>query len=332
MSEVVVITGASAGVGRAAVREFAKRSPGTRIGLLARGGDGLEGARREVEAAGGEALVIPTDVADAEQVEGAARRIEEELGEIDVWVNDAMATVFSPFKEVSPEEYKRATEVAYLGYVYGTMAALKRMLPRDRGTIVQVGSALSYRGIPLQAAYCGAKFAIRGFTDSVRTELMHEGSNVHLTMVQLPALNTPQFDVGRTHLPRHPQPAPPIFQPEVAADAIFWAAHHKRQEVYVGTSTVATILGNKAAPWLADRYLARTGYGAQQTDRRVAPDRPDNLYQPVGGEHGAHGALNEEGYGRSPQLWATKNRRLLAALSGAGLAGAALTLLLGRKA
>ncbi len=330
MPEVVAITGASAGVGRAAVREFAKRSPGARIGLLARNGDGLEGAGMEVEAAGGEALAIPTDVADAGRVEEAARRIEEELGEIDVWVNDAMATVFSPFKEVSPEEYRRATEVTYLGYVHGTMAALKRMLPRDRGTIVQVGSALSYRGIPLQAAYCGAKFAIRGFTDSVRTELMHEGSNVHLTMVQLPALNTPQFDVGRTHLPRHPQPVPPIFQPEVAADAIYWAAHHKRREVYVGAPTVATILGNKAAPWLADRYLARTGYGAQQTDWPVDPDRPDNLYGPVPGDHGAHGSFDEEAYGRSLQLWATKHRRLLA-LSGAGLAGAVLTLLLGRK-
>ncbi|MBA2510778.1 MAG: SDR family oxidoreductase [Rubrobacteraceae bacterium] len=331
MPEVVVITGASAGVGRAAVREFARRSPGVRIGLLARGGDGLEGARKEVAAAGGEALAIPTDVADAGQVEDAVRRVEEELGEIDVWVNDAMATVFSPFKGVSPEEYRRATEVTYLGYVYGTMAALKRMLPRDRGKIVQVGSALSYRGIPLQAAYCGAKFAIRGFTDSVRTELMHEGSNVHLTMVQLPALNTPQFDVGRTHLPRHPQPVPPIFQPEVAADAIYWAAHHKRREVYVGTPTVATILGNKAAPWLADRYLARAGYGAQQTDRPVAPDHPDNLFEPVPGDHGSHGAFDGEAHGRSPQLWATKHRRLLA-LSGAGLAGAALTLLLGRKA
>ncbi len=268
MPEVVAITGASAGVGRATVREFAKRSPGARIGLLARNGDGLEGAKREVEAAGGEALAIPTDVADAGRVEEAARRIEEELGEIDVWVNDAMATVFSPFKEVSPEEYRRATEVTYLGYVYGTMAALKRMLPRDRGTIVQVGSALSYRGIPLQAAYCGAKFAIRGFTDSVRTELMHEGSNVHLTMVQLPALNTPQLDVGRTHLPRHPQPVPPIFQPEVAADAIYWAAHHKRREVYVGTPTVATILGNKAAPWLR---TATSRARATALSRRIDP-------------------------------------------------------------
>jgi short-subunit dehydrogenase len=237
--------------------------------------------------------------------------------------------VFSEFKDIEPEEYRRATEVTYLGAVYGTMAAMRRMVPRDRGTIVQVGSALSYRGIPLQSAYCGAKHAMRGFTDSVRTELMHKGSGVHITMVQLPALNTPQFSVGRTRMARHPQPVPPIYQPEVAADAIYWAAHHRRREVYVGTSTVMTILGNKVAPWFADRYLARTGYQGQQTDERIGPDRPDNLFEPVPGDHGAHGVFDGEAHGKSPQLWVTKNRRWLA-LAGAGLAGMALSALLRR--
>lgn len=322
--ETVVVTGASAGVGRATARFFAGR--GARVGLLARGRDGLEGARKDVEARGGKALAIPTDVADADAVEEAARRIEEELGPIDVWVNDAMTTVFSPFKEIEPGEYRRATEVTYLGYVYGTMSALRRMLPRDRGTIVQVGSALSYRGIPLQSAYCGAKFAIRGFTDSVRTELMHDGSNVHITMVQLPALNTPQFDVCKSRLPNHPQPVPPIFQPEVAADAIYFAAHSKRREVYVGGSSVMTIVGNKLAPRLADRYLARTGYDSQQTDEPVSPNRPSNLFEPVPGDHGAHGIFDDRSSPHSRQLRATKNRGWLA-LAGVGVAGAALVAL-----
>ena len=323
MPEVVVITGASAGVGRATVRVFAERSPEVRIGLLARNGDGLEGARREVEAVGGKALAIPTDVADPENVEAAARRVEEELGPIDIWVNDAMVTVFSEFKDIEPEEYRRATEVTYLGAVYGTMAAMRRMVPRDRGTIVQVGSALSYRGIPLQSAYCGAKHAMRGFTDSVRTELMHEESGVHITMVQLPALNTPQFSVGRTRMARHPQPVPPIYQPEVAADAIYWAAHHRRREVYVGTSTVMTILGNKVAPWFADRYLARAGYQGQQTDERIDPDRPDNLFEPVPGDHGAHGRFDDRSSDRSYQWWATTHRAPLWTAVVLGLAGAA---------
>jgi NAD(P)-dependent dehydrogenase (short-subunit alcohol dehydrogenase family) len=325
MSEVVVITGASAGVGRATVREFARR--GARVGLLARNEDGLEGARKEVESLGGRALAVPTDVADPEQVEAAAQRVEEELGPIDVWINDAMATVFAEFKDVAPEEFKRATEVTYLGAVYGTMSALKRMLPRDRGTVVQVGSALSYRGIPLQAAYCGAKHGMRGFTDSVRTELMHDGSNVHITMVQLPALNTPQFSVGRAKVSRHPQPVPPIYQPEVAAEAIHFAAHARRREVYVGTSSVLTILGNKVAPWFGDWYLARTGYDGQQTDEEIRPEeRPDNLFEPVPGDHGAHGVFDEQSYGKSPQLWATKNRGWLA-LAGAGVAAAAFVAL-----
>src|SRR5947207_4278946 len=250
--QVVVVTGASAGVGRATVRAFAQR--GADVGLLARGVDGLEAARREVEAAGGRAIAIPTDVADADRVEAAADRIERELGPIDVWVNNAMVSVFSPVKELTPDEVHRVTEVTYLGVVYGTLAALKRMLPRDRGSIVQVGSALAYRGIPLQAAYCGAKHAIQGFTESLRSELLHDKSNVRVTMVQLPAINTPQFSWVKSRLPREPQPVPPIYAPEIAADAIVWAARHRRREMSVGAPTVAAIWGNKVASGLADRY------------------------------------------------------------------------------
>ncbi len=274
--------------------------------------------------------MVPTDVADADQVEAAAGTVEEELGPIDAWINNAMASVFSPFKEVTPEEFKRATEVTYLGTVYGTMAALKRMLPRDRGSIVQVGSALSYRAIPLQAAYCGAKHGVRGFTDSLRTELLHEGSSVHLTMAQLPGLNTPQFGWSRTRLPRHPQPVEPIYQPEVAAEAIYWAAHNKRREVYVGTSSVITILGNKIAPWLGDRYLARTAYDGQQTEEPVDPDRPDNLFDPVPEDRGSHGIFDSQAHARSPQLWATTHRGWLA-LAGAGVASAACAALFRRR-
>src|SRR3954453_12691611 len=279
MSRVVVVTGASAGVGRAIAQAFAKR--GDSVALLARGEDGLEGARQEVESLGGRGLPIPTDVADADQVEAAAERAEQELGPIDVWVNDAMTTVFAPFKEVGPDDYRRATEVTYLGYVWGTMSALRRMLPRDRGTIVQVGSALAYRAIPLQAAYCGAKFAVRGFTDSIRTELIHDKSNVHITMVQLPAVNTPQFNWCRTKLPTPPQPVPPIYQPEVPAEAVVWAAEHRRRELWVGKPAVKAILANKLAPAIADWYLAKTGYRSQQTAQRVDPQRPSNLYKPV---------------------------------------------------
>lgn len=261
--EVVVITGASAGVGRAVARAYAAR--GARIGLLARGREGLEAARREVEAAGGHGVVLPTDVAHADQIEAAAA-VEAQLGPIDTWINNAMVSVFSPIKAMTPDEFRRVTEVTYLGYVYGTLAALRRMLPRDRGVIVQVGSALAYRGIPLQAAYCGAKHAIQGFTDSLRCELRHDGSQVRVTEVQMPALNTPQFGWVKTRLPRKPQPVPPIFQPEVAARAIVWAADHQRAELYVGMPTVVAIVGNMIAPRLADRYLAWHGYEAQQTD------------------------------------------------------------------
>jgi short-subunit dehydrogenase len=246
-----------------------------------------------------------------------------------VWVNDAIAVVFSPFKDIEPEDFRRSTEVCYLGTVYGTKAALTRMLARDRGTIVQVGSALAYRAIPLQSAYCGAKHAIRGFTDSVRTELLHDGSGVHITMVQLPAVNTPQFDLSKTNLPKHPQPVPPIYQPEVPAEAIYWAAHQRRREVWVGLSSVIVITGNKLFPGLGDWYLSKTGYASQQTDQAVDQDRPDNLYEPVPGDHGAHGIFDKLSHEESPQLWATEHLGLLALAGGAGLLAAAA--LIGRR-
>lgn len=323
--EVVVLTGASAGVGRATAREFGKH--GAKVALLARNPEGLEGARTEVESVGGQALPITTDVADADAVQAAAERVEEEFGPIDVWVNDAMTTVFASFKDIEPEDYKRATEVTYLGAVYGTMSAMKRMLPRNKGTIVQVGSALAYRSIPLQSAYCGAKHAIRGFTDSVRVELMHEGSDLHITMVQLPAVNTPQFDQCKTELPRHPQPVPPIFQPEVPARAIYWAAHQRRREVYLGNSTLVAVFGNKIAPWFADWYLSRTGFESQQTDEPVKRDRPYNLYEPVSGDHGAHGSFDSKALESSLQFWAAKNRNWLVLAGVAGLAGTAIAAL-----
>jgi NAD(P)-dependent dehydrogenase (short-subunit alcohol dehydrogenase family) len=279
----------------------------------------LEAARREVEVAGGKGLVVPTDVAFPEQVEAAAEAVERELGPIDIWINNAMVSVFSPVKETTAQEFKRVTEVTYLGVVHGTISALRRMLPRDRGVIVQVGSALAYRGIPLQAAYCGSKHAIQGFTDSLRSELLHERSDVRLTMVQLPALNTPQFDWVKSRLPRRPQPVPPIFQPEVAAEAIVWAAHHDRREVYVGMSTVQAIIGDKIAPGLLDHYLARTGYEAQQTDEPDNPNRPHNLWDPVPGDHGARGRFDDRASGHSVQLWATTHRGWLV-LAGAAAA------------
>ncbi len=317
--EVVVVTGASAGVGRAVVRRFARE--GARIALLARGGDGLEGARRDVEEAGGTALVLPTDVARWEEVERAAARTEEQLGEIDVWINNAMASVFSPVREMQADEYRRVTEVTYLGTVHGTLAALHRMLPRDRGSIVQVGSALAYRGIPLQSAYCAAKHATQGFMDSLHAELIHEGSHVRVSMVQLPAMNTPQFGWVKSRLPRKAQPVPPIFQPEVAAEAIFWAAHHTRRELWVGGPTVQAILANRVAPGLLDRYLGSTGYDAQQTNEPEDPNRPDNLWQPVPGDHGAHGAFGDRATDHSPQLWAATHRHgvTLGALLGIGV-------------
>jgi NAD(P)-dependent dehydrogenase (short-subunit alcohol dehydrogenase family) len=308
---VVVITGASAGVGRATVRRFAK--DGAKIGLLARGLDGLEAAREEVESAGGRALALPLDVADPNKVEAAAETIEKEFGAIDIWINDAMTSVFAPLKEMTPEEFRRVTDVTYLGVVYGTMAALKRMLPRDHGTIVQVGSALAYRSIPLQSAYCGAKHAIHGFTDSLRCELIHDKSHVHVTMVQLPAVNTPQFGWVKNRMANHPQPLGPVFQPEVAAEAIHWAAHHRRREVYLGMPTVESILGNKVAPGLLDHYLGRNGYKGQQTSQPKNADQPDNLWEPVPGDHGAHGIFDARAKSRSPEFWVTKNRGWLSA-------------------
>lgn len=330
MREVVVITGASAGVGRATVREFAKH--GAAIGLIARGRDGLEAARAEVEAAGGEALVLPVDVADAKAVEAAAEQVETKLGPIDIWVNDAMTSVFSPIKEMTAEEFKRVTEVTYLGYVYGSLAALKRMLPRDRGTIVHVGSALAYRSIPLQAAYCASKHAILGFFAALRTELLHDKSNVHTTMVQMPALNTPQFGWVKSRLAHKAQPVPPIFQPEVAARAIYYAAHHpERREYYAGWSTVKAIFGNKLVPSLADRYLANMGYESQQYDGPDDPNRPNNLYEPVAGDHGAHGSFDDRAHAHSAELWAETHAMWLALAAGVGFAGAALAALMKRR-
>ncbi|HEY3352857.1 MAG TPA: SDR family oxidoreductase [Polyangia bacterium] len=329
---VVVITGASAGVGRATARLFGER--GYRVGLLARGADGLAAAREEIERAGGQALALRADVADAAAVEEAARAVEERLGPIDVWVNNAMASVFSPVQEMTAEEFRRVTEVTYLGCVNGTLAALRRMLPRDRGVIVQVGSALSRQSIPLQSAYCAAKHAVLGFTESLRIELRHDGSAVKVPMVQLPALNTPQFGWVKSRLPHRAQPVPPIFQPEVAARAIVHTAEHPRPEVWVTASTVEAILAQKLAPALADRYLAHKGYTSQQTDEPEDPTRPDNLWQPVPGDAGAHGAFDHRAHRRSPQQWASRHRGLLAAVGiglGVGLAGAASAAMAGQS-
>jgi NAD(P)-dependent dehydrogenase (short-subunit alcohol dehydrogenase family) len=322
---VVVITGASAGVGRAAVRAFADL--GYDIGLIARGRDGLEAARREVERRGGRAIVLPCDVSDADAVEAAAGAVERELGPIDVWVNNAMLSVFSPIKEMKAEEYRRVTEVTYLGYVHGTMAALRRMLPRDRGKIIMVGSALAYRGIPLQSAYCGAKHAIQGFTDSLRSELIHDRSNVSVTSVHMPALNTPQFDWVKSRLPRLGQPVPPIFQPETAAEAIVWASEHDRRELFVGIPSYKAILGNKLLPGLGDWYLGRTGYDSQMRDEPAGPDRPNNLWEPLPGDWGAHGSFDDRARPRRWQLrLATHRNAILGGLALVGLlaAGSAL--------
>ena len=317
------MTGATSGVGRATVREFAER--GDSVALLARNEDALEIAAKEVDAAGGRALPVPTDVAHPDQVKGAAERIEQELGPIDVWVNDAMTSVFAPLWEIEPEDYRRDTEVTYLGVVYGTMAALARMRPRDRGAIVQVGSALAYRGIPLQSAYCGAKHAIQGLCDSLRAELFHDETNVHVTMVQLPALNTPQFDVVKSMLRKKAQPVPPIYQPEVAARAIVYAADHpERREYWVGATTAATIVANTVVPGLLDRYLGKTGFKSQQTEEPEDPNRPDNLWEPVAGDRGAHGRFDDRSHGRSLQWWATTHRGVVALGAAAAAAGVAL--------
>ena len=319
--QVVVVTGASGGVGRAIAHAFAKR--GADVALLARGKEGLDAAAREVEALGGRALVLPTDVADHEQVEAAAAAAEDHFGPIDVWVNDAMATVFAQFADTTAEEFARATQVTYLGAVYGTMAALRRMRPRDHGTVVQVGSALAYRAIPLQAAYCGAKFAIRGFTDSVRTELLHDKSKVWISMVQLPAVNTPQFSWCRTKMPDHPQPVAPIYQPEVPAAVVVYAAHHRRREIWVGSSAVEAIIANKIAPRFLDWYLAKTGFKSQQMQGRpVSPDRPNNLFKPVLADAATHGIFDDRAKRRSLQVWATTHRAALAGTITLGIGAA----------
>jgi NAD(P)-dependent dehydrogenase (short-subunit alcohol dehydrogenase family) len=324
--EVVAVTGASGGVGRAIAREFARH--GAAVGLIARGRAGLDAAAQEVSGLGGEPLIHQTDVAEFDQVLAAARAIEDHLGPIDVWVNNAMTTVFSFFDEVEPREFERATRVTYLGAVWGTKVALERMLERDRGAIVQVGSALAYRGIPLQAPYCGAKHAMKGLFESLRCELRHRNSNVHMTMVQLPGMNTPQFDHCLSKMPRHPMPVPPIYQPDVAARAVYWAAHHRRRELYVGFPTVYTIVGNKLAPWLAERYLARTAVDGQQTDERFDGAAAANLFEPVDSDHdeGAHGGFDDQAHRRSPQAWLSRHRRGsgLAATLAAGAAGALL--------
>jgi NAD(P)-dependent dehydrogenase (short-subunit alcohol dehydrogenase family) len=311
MKRVAVITGASAGIGRAIAREFARH--GWRVALLARGVDGLDAAKAEAEALGAEALALPTDVADEAQVEAAAARVEAEWGAIDVWVNDAMATIFSEALRISPQDFRRATEVTYLGAVWGTLAALRRMKPRGRGTIVQVGSALAYRSIPLQAPYCGAKAALRGFTDAVRCELAHDASPVHLTMVQLSAFNTPQFEWGRTTLDKRPRPMGRIFQPEIAAQAAYWAATHRRREVWVGAPAVQAILGTKVFPGLLDRMLGRTAVDGQHTDEPLPPGRRDNLYEPVPGDHGAHGRFDAIAHRFSAQWTLNRHRNALVA-------------------
>jgi short-subunit dehydrogenase len=322
--EIVVITGASAGVGRAAARRWA--AEGAAIGLVARGAEGLEATRAEVEAAGGRAHVVQADVADAEAVEHAASEIEHALGPVDVWVNNAMTAVLGEVRDTPAEEFRRVVEVVYLGYVHGTLSALHRMEARGHGTIVQVGSALAYRGIPLQASYCAAKHAVKGFTESLRTELLHRDSPVHVTMVELPGLNTPQFGWVRARIARHPRPVAPVYQPELAARAVRWsAANPERREVVVGLPTLATMWAGKLVPGLADRYLARTGFGGQEMEEPVSPERDDYLFEPVPGDHGAHGRFDDEAHERSPHLVLTTHRReaVAAAAGAAALAGAA---------
>jgi NAD(P)-dependent dehydrogenase (short-subunit alcohol dehydrogenase family) len=324
--ETVVITGGTAGIGRATAREFARH--GCNVAILARGKEGLEATKRDIEDLGGRALAISTDVADWQAVEAAADRIESELGPIDIWVNNAFAGIFSRFMDVTPEEYERVTRVTYLGQVNGTRAALKRMLPRNRGKIVLVGSALAYRGIPLQSAYCGAKHALQGFIDSLRCELLHDKTNVTITMVQMPGVNTPQFDWIRAKLPGQPRPVGKVYQPEVAARAIYAAAHDTRKEMLVGLPTVEAVWGNKVASSLLDEYLARTGFDSQQRPERVSPSRKDNLFEPVAGDHGAHGSFDSEAVDSSTELWITEHKKQLgiAALGAAAIAGAGFML------
>jgi short-subunit dehydrogenase len=328
MPRNIVVTGASGGIGRATAIAFGRRKD--TVVLVARGKEGLDGAAAEVERAGGTAVVMSADVADPDQVFAVADSVEADIGPVDVWVNDAFTSVFSPFEKIRPDEYRRVTEVSYLGYVYATMAALRHMKPRDRGAIVQVGSALAYRGIPLQSAYCGAKHAIQGFHEALRCELLHERSNVHVTMVQMPAVNTPQFSWVLSRLPKHAQPVPPIYQPEVAARAVVHAAGHpSRREYWVGASTMGTLAANAIAPGLLDRYLARTGFKSQQTSHEQDPDAPENLWNPADGrdgrDYGAHGVFDDKSHYHDPQLWASQHHGALAAIAGtAAVVGTAL--------
>ena len=320
--EVVVVTGASAGLGRAIVERFAR--DGAAIGLMARGAERLEQARASVEQLGGRALVLPLDVADAEAVEAAAERVEQELGPIDVWINNAMVSVYSPIREMPAAEFRRVTEVTYLGYVHGTLSALKRMLPRDRGTIIQVGSALAHRSIPVQSAYCAAKHAILGFHESLLSELIHDGSHVRTTMVQMPAMNTPQFDWAKSRLPNQCQPVPPIFQPEVGAEAVHHAVRHDvGRELLVGWPTVKAVVGEKLVPAYIDRKLGREGYASEQTGEPRDPDRPDNLWQPAPGDYAAHGRFDDRSREFSAELWLGERKPWLM-LAGAALTGIAL--------
>jgi NAD(P)-dependent dehydrogenase (short-subunit alcohol dehydrogenase family) len=321
--ETVVITGATSGVGRAVAQTFATH--GARIGLLARGDDGLEATAKEVASLGGEAVAVPTDVADAAQVERAGDEVERALGPIDVWVNNAMTTVFAEVKDISSQEFRRVMDVNYLGTVNGTLAALRRMLPRDHGAVIQVGSALAYRAIPLQSAYCASKHAVKAFTQSLRCELLHQGSRVRLSIVHLPGLNTPQFDHCESKMPNKARPVAPIYQPEVAAEAIHWAAHHDRREVWVGGSTVGTIVANRLAPGLLDRYLARTNFQAQQDDEPEDPNRPSNLWDPSRGDPGAHGRFDRQAHPRSLQLWLATHRAVVGSAATAAVALAALS-------
>jgi NAD(P)-dependent dehydrogenase (short-subunit alcohol dehydrogenase family) len=329
MARTVVVTGASAGIGRASAIEFGRC--GDTVVLLARGEKGLEGAAKQVEQAGGRGVPMTVDVADNEQVEAIVARIEDEVGPVDVWVNAAFSSVFSPFDQITPAEFRRATEVSYLGFVYCTMAVLKRMKSRGRGTIVQVGSALAYRGIPLQTAYCGAKHAIQGFHEALRCELLHEKSGVRVTMVQMPGVNTPQFSWLLSRLPDRAQPVPPIYQPALAGRAVRFAAEHpRRREYWVGSSTMGTLAANAIAPGLLDRYLAKTGFGSQQTGQRRDPEAPVNLWAPADGpdgeDFGTDGAFTDMAHDHDPQVWASQHHGVLAAVGGAVLAGTTLLL------
>jgi len=328
--KTVVIAGASAGLGRAMVREFAKH--GANVGMIARGIDGLRAANDEVEALGGHGYIAPADVSNADEVENAAQKIEDHFGTIDVWINNAMASVFGPFKKMEMKDFAHVTDVTYLGQVYGTHAALKRMIPKDKGTIILIGSALAYRGIPLQSAYCGSKHAIHGFFESLRSELIHDKSNIKLSMVQMPAMNTTQFGWVKSYLKNKPKPMGRIFEPEVAAKAVVDVARNHQRELYVGYPTVETIWGNKVLPGYLDNYLAKTGFKGQQTNQPEDADRQNNLWQPVPGDHGSRGPFAAESWNSSPEVWmATHKKTTLGMLAGLAMGITAAVILKNRN-